>query len=162
MSIREWLFGKNKVVHTHLKVPMPKVKPCKPDYDDMVGEPVISFIESLHRDKKRYKLSFIGVDGCTYALYHWMNNAGHIELIDTKVGKTYQAYVHNGRLYSVHNIPFSLNAWEMKAIQEAFMTHRSEARARQSKIQSAGQTRIREAQWAQEKIDRLEYAKQFQ
>lgn len=161
MGILNWLFGENKVVHTHLKVPMPEVKPTR-KYDHMVGEPVVSFLDSLERNPKRYRLEVIGKE-CEYTgvVYHWMGQDGYYKLTDTKNGDTYQVYVHDSRLYTVHNLPFSLNHWELKAIHSAFKDRRMAARTRLERIVSSAQTRRRLESDAREKATRLHYANRF-
>ncbi|WVS24631.1 hypothetical protein PSPHG_CDS_0150 [Pseudomonas phage Psxphi15] len=157
MGILNWLFGENKVVHTHLKDKKPE-----PKYDRMVGEPVVSFLDSLERNPKRYRLEVIGKE-CEYTgvVYHWMGQDGYYKLTDTKNGDTYQAYVHDSKLYTVHNLPFNLNHWELVAIHSAFKDRRMAARTRLERMISSAQTRRRLESDAREKAARLHYANRF-
>lgn len=165
-AIKNWL---SDVEHT-FEVRHPKPETQEEQNARMVGEPVTSFIASLHREPKRYKLeSVLNVADFTgqfpgYTCYNWMKNgAGRWKLTDRKTGKVYGAYVHESdRVYEVYGLPFSLNHWELKALHAAFMLFRFPARHRVAENYTKRCERAREAKWAQEKLDRAEYAKQFQ
>lgn len=162
MGILNWLFGENKVVHTHLKDEEPK-----PKYDRMVGEPVVSFLETLEKNPKRYKLEKVlklsSDEYPNYTCYDWMRGAGHYKLTDLKTGNTWAAYVHGqDRVHQVYGLPFDLNHWELKALWEGFNTFRLKSRERRELMVNAQHTRLREEKLAQERIERALYAKQFQ
>lgn len=128
----------------------------------VVGEPVISFIESLHREKsRRYSFSRINREQYGGELYHWMSGDGFFQLIDLKTARRYQMYIHDKKLYDVAGLPFELNYWEKSALFEAWLNYRVEARQRRARIKSSRIRRERESVAAQEKIDREEFAKQF-
>lgn len=157
MGMFSWLFGENKIVHTHLKAE-PSHK-----YDSMVGEPVISFLESLEREPKRYKLE-PALSECEYTgkMYPWMSKSGLCKVTDTKVGTVWLAYLNEKDLYSVTGLPFSLNHWELKAINNAFHSRRMSARIRRDRMYESARVRFREGQRVKELADRAAYAKQFQ
>lgn len=161
MGILNWLFGKNKVVHTHLKGKEPE-----PKYDRMVGEPVTSFIASLAREPKRYKLERVLTlkEYPRYTCYNWMNKgAGAWKLIDRKTGNSYVAYSHEpDKIWKVYGLPFELNHWELVALHEAFMLFRIKARMHLAENYTKRCERERSRKSVQEKIDRLAFAKQFQ
>lgn len=163
-AIKKWLQSDGEPHYK--KIPNFRPETKQETHDRMVGEPVTSFIASLHREPKRYKIErvlklneFPG-----YTCYNWMHKgAGTWKLTDRKTGKTYGAYIHDAeRLYAVYGLPFDLNWWELKALYEAFGMFRFPARTRLAESYTRRCERAREAKWAQEKLDRAEYAKQFQ
>lgn len=128
----------------------------------MVGEPVISFIESLHREcSRRYVMSVIEPYQYTGPKHHWMVHQNFYQLLDKKTGSVYQGYIHDNRLYDVVGLPFELNGWEKAALFDAFLGFRCAARDRLDKMKYNRWERDRFAEQAQEKIDREEFAKQF-
>lgn len=135
-------------------------------YSSLVGEPVTSFIASLHREPKRYKLERVlrieTTEFPSFTNYHWMHGAGHYRLLDRKTGKVYAAYVHEcGRVYRVYGLPFELNHWELEALWDAFLYFRIESRERKESIRTWVQRRVRLEAEAQEKLDRQRFAEQF-
>lgn len=142
-------------------LPKPHVEYCS-----MVGEPVTSFIASLRREPKRYKLErtlrLNPTEFPEYTQYHWMHGAGHYTLTDKKTGNVYAAYVHESdRVYDVYGLPFKLNHWELVALWKEFQFFRAEARARKESIDTYWVKRARLAAEAQEKLDRQRFADQF-
>lgn len=135
-------------------------------YCSMVGEPVTSFIASLRREPKRYKLEKLlriqSAEFPSFTNYHWMHGAGHYKLTDKKTGNEYAAYVHEcNRVYDVYGLPFKLNHWELTALWEAFQEFRLEARVREESIRTYWVKRARLEAEAQEKLDRQRLADQF-
>ena len=131
-------------------------------FHSMVGEPVISFIESLHREgNRRYKFSFIKRAEYKGEKHHWMNENGFRQMVDVKTNSVYQLYVFDDSLYNVVGLPFDLNGWEKNALIHAWMTYRQKARQRLAKMRHDRYRREREAAYAQEKLDREQFAKQF-
>lgn len=136
------------------------------EYCSMVGEPVTSFIASLRREPKRYKLEKVlrieTTDFPSFTNYHWMHGAGHYTLTDKKTGSVYAAYVHESdRVYDVYGLPFKLNHWELVALWKEFQLFRAEARARKESISTHRMRRARLAADTQEKLDRQRFADQF-
>lgn len=135
--------------------------------EEMIGEPVKTFLQSLKQDRKRYKLQrVLKLSKGKYpdfTCYHWMKGAGFWELTDTKTGKTFGAYVHEeARVYEVYSLPFRLNPWELKALWDAFNgDYRAAAKKRKQRIDTARLTRDRATRHAQEQKTRLEFAEQF-
>lgn len=132
----------------------------------MVGEPVTSFIASLKREPKRYKLvrelRIPSDEFPTFTCYHWMHGAGYYTLLDKKTGTKYAAYVHEaGRVYDVYGLPFQLNHWELVALFEAFDEHRGAARQRLYEVREWANRRARAQREAQEVADRQRFAEQF-
>lgn len=152
-SFKKWALAPEKDSIMELA---PKTK-----YDSMVGEPVISFLESLEREPKRYKLESLSECEYTGDVYHWMNESGLHKLTDTKHGTEYPAYIHGKVLYSVSGLPFDLNHWELKAIYTAFVELRRPARIRRERIREAAYQRERDKQVKKELEDRLQYAQRF-
>lgn len=147
-------------------IPAPTLPIPRVEYFSMVGEPVTSFIASLRREPKRYKLEKVDIftSKCqpSYTHYHWMHGAGHYKLTDKKTGNVYAAYVHESdRVYDVYGLPFKLNHWELKALWNEFQHFRAEARARKESIDTYWVKRARLAAEAQEKLDRQRFADQF-
>lgn len=139
--------------------------PCV-EYCSMVGEPVTSFIASLRREPKRYKLEKVlrieTTDFPSFTNYHWMHGAGHYKLTDKKTGNVYAAYVHESdRVYDVYGLPFKLNHWELVALWKEFQCFRAEARVRKESIDTYWVKRARLEAEAQEKLDRQRFADQF-
>lgn len=133
----------------------------------MVGEPVTSFIASLAREPKRYKIERVLTlkEFPKYTHYHWMNSgsAGTWKFTDTKTGLTLGAYVHEeGRVWAVYGLPFDLNHWELKAIYMAFYNSRHKAEERKERMRQSARERARKFKEELEKVDRLAFAKQFQ
>lgn len=131
-------------------------------HESMVGEPVISFIQSLHREgSRRYKFSNIDRVAYKGTVHSWMNFADFYELVDAKTGNVFQAYLHDYKLHAVHGLPFDLNGWEKEAIFEAFQTYRQPARDRRSRMRMARAHRERAVQIKREAMLREEFAQQF-
>lgn len=146
--------------------PTPAVKEPEPEFDSMVGEPIISFIHSLRRERnRRYvlkesdSLAFHEAGG--EGKQHWMHNAQFYELLDKNTGIVYQALYYNEQVYHITNLPFSLNHWEMKILGKEFNNYREEARKRRGKMRCTQRWMERQAEWQQEKLVREEFAKQF-
>lgn len=126
-----------------------------------------SFIASLRREPKRYKLEKVlklpSHEFPAYTCYNWMHGAGHYTLLDKKTGIKYAAYVHErGRIYDVYGLPFQLNHWELIALFGAFDEYRSAARVRRHEIRDWANRRARLQREAQEVADRQKFAEQFQ
>ncbi|WKV20402.1 hypothetical protein 16Q_009c [Pseudomonas phage 16Q] len=160
MSIISWLFGENKVVHTHLKAKIPAVKSTR-KWDSLVGEPVISFITSLEETPKRYL-----VRNVTFEHFggHGTGAFDTYKMKDTKTGDVYEAYfnTHTGQISLVLNLPFELNILELRALTEAFKNRRLPAILRRHSIHSAAKERERLAKIAGEASSRAEFSKRFQ
>lgn len=138
------------------------VDPIVPTCHSMVGEPVISFIESLHREKnRRYSFSRITRHQYKGEKAHWMSDSGFFQMVDAKTGRHYQMFLHDNTLYNVVGLPFELNHWEKTALFEAWLKYRSKAKMRSRRITSNRARHEREAAYAQELIDREQFAKQF-
>lgn len=135
--------------------------------EEMIEEPVKTFLQSLKQDRKRYKLQrVLKLSNGKYpdfTCYHWMKGAGFWELTDTKTGNTFAAYVHEeGRVYEVYSLPFRLNHWELKALWDAFNgNHREKAKVRKGRIRDSRWKREREAALAREAQLKKEFVEQF-
>lgn len=148
-------------------VEAPKQEAPVVNHSDMVGEPVTSFIASIRREPKRYKLEEVPYLQewdkvvLTYPRYHWMNGKVY-KLLDRKNGNTYHAYVQRGQgIYEVCDLQFKLNGWELKALWEEFKLFRLEARTRKKSMLEARGKRLRLEAIAEEKFHRQRLAEQF-
>lgn len=160
-SLKKLVFGENIPLIEAL-APTPVGK-----YHEMVGEPVISFLDSLKREPKRYKLEkVLKIDTAlfpAFTCYHWMHGAGFYRLTDRKSGLIWEAYVHeSGSVYRVMGLPFSLNGWELRAIFGAFAGFRQEARIRKERLSSWRADKAYHIQRQRELAEREGYAKHFQ
>lgn len=141
----------------------PYIEPCVPRYDEMVGEPVISFIESLHRERaRRYVISDLDVSQYRGEKHYWMSQRNFYQLLDKKTGTIYQGYIHDNRLYAVVGLPFDLSGWEYTALFDAFLGYRVDARNRLNKMKHKRWLRNRDIAKAEELANRAAFAKQFQ
>ncbi|ATN92885.1 hypothetical protein QGX11_gp122 [Pseudomonas phage PPSC2] len=162
-TFKKWLASDGKPHHTKA---LPSRETLEEQDAHMVGEPVTSFIASLAREPKRYKIERVLTldEFPKYTAYHWMHSgAGSWKFTDTKTGLTLGAYVHEqGRVYAVYGLPFDLNHWELKAIYTAFYKGRHKAEERKERMRQSAWERARKFKEEREKIDRLAFAKQFQ
>lgn len=128
----------------------------------MVGEPVISFIESLNRERnRRYEFAHIDRIDYTGQVFDWMGFSDFYQMTDRKTGNVFQALLLENRLYSVHGLPFDLNGWELEAIFRAILSYRQDAIRRRARIRHNRSIRDYQAKQKQETIAREQYAKQF-
>lgn len=156
MGFRNWLFGENKVVHKHLK---PEAKPTH-KWDSLVGEPVISFINSLEETPKRYLVRNVSFEHFgeyrtgAYETY---------QMKDTKTGDVYEAYFskYSGQICLVLNLPFDLNCAELRALTEAFKNRRLPSILRLHRMVSSHEERNRLKKVALETSKRAEFAERF-
>lgn len=136
-------------------------------YDSCVGEPVISFLESLKANPKRYRLrevcqSVVEENDDTFEEYEWHRGCTFYSLLDRKTGKTYYArnsYRHE--LGEVYDLPFSLNHWECLAITKAFQNLKEKVIIRRIRLHDLQTTRARLAREATQLAVRNEFAQQF-
>lgn len=136
----------------------------------MVGEPVISFVRCLKSTPKRFKLRVHSrghVDSFDLwpARYSWMHKhdgtTGYYSLEDRNDGSMYYTILHKGSIYSVSGIQFSLNAWEMRYIRDAFFKFRKKAVDRKEKIEQAAWDRYWKVKNEVEKIERTTLMEKF-
>lgn len=164
-TLKKWLMSDGKPHYGYYEI-MPKPETQEELEARMVGEPVTSFIASLAREPKRYKIERIPTlnEFPKYTCYNWMHKgAGTWKFTDTKTGLTLGAYVHDpGRLCSVYGLPFDLNHWELKALYMAFYNRRNKAQERKERMRQSACERAWKLKKEREKIDRLAFAKQFQ
>lgn len=144
-----------------------KTEPEVPAYISMIGEPVTSFIASLKREPKRYKLTKVLVLGDTEwevpvgERYSWMNGS-YYTLLDTKTGRKYTGYIHdNEYLYAVYGLPFDLNHWELQELWKTFKYQREAARNRKNRMEENRRERTRVEALEEEKVIREQFAEQF-
>lgn len=137
--------------------------------DRMVGEPVLSFVKCLKKNPKRFKLkahSRKHVDSTDFwpIRYHWMGAAHtwYWSLEDRKDGSMYYAITHNGKIYSIKGLNFSLNGWETTYILEAFLTFRMAARERLAKISERKWDERRKKEAVKESMERMLLKEKFQ
>jgi hypothetical protein len=150
----------------------------KKRFDSMVGEPVISFIESYEREPYRYRVRPMKSTEWEGNVYGWMKGIGkYYKLVDRKTGSEYTAYISqeygvmhsterlNERLDQVVGLPFELNYCEKAAIIKVLVDRYNRdgvVGKRISRIRQMNHDRDRAIKDAQEKQTRLEFAKQFQ
>ena len=131
----------------------------------MIGEPVTSFIASLAREPRRYKVErVLTLDEFPgYTCYGWMNHgAGTWKMTDTKTKLVVGAYIHErGKIYNVYGLPFDLNHWELKALYEAFHSRYYKAQQRKERIRADALQRAWKLKNEREQVDRLLYAEMF-
>lgn len=141
----------------------PLAEPYEHPHSSMVGEPVISFIESLHREgARRYAFSTIELtEYIGKKQLWWGDSCLFFQLIDKKTKSVYQGVIHNNKVYTVVGLPFELNGWELGALFEAYLGYRQAAYDRMHKIQHIRLKREREVAQRLELIQREEYAKRF-
>lgn len=158
-AIKNWF---SDVKHT-IEVQRPETK--EEADARMIGEPVTSFLASLAKDRRRYKIERVNTldEFPKYTCYDWMHNgAGTWKFIDTKTGLELGAYIHErGRVYQVYGLPFDLNHWELKAVYEGFTKRREKAEARRERMRQSAQKRAWIFKAEREKADRLRYAEMF-
>lgn len=141
----------------------PLAEPYEPAHVSMVGEPVVSFIKSLHREAgRRYVISEIDPFEYIGEKYYWMKQPNFYQLLDKKTGSIYQGYIHDNQLYSVVGLPFDLNGWEKAALFDAFLGFRCAARDRLDKMKYNRRVRERAIDRAEALVNRSAYAKRFQ
>lgn len=139
--------------------------------DPMVGEPVISFVKCLNNNPKRFKLSFhayayVKESGLWGEIYDWMSKdssyTGYAKLLDKHNGDVYYGVIHQGRLYSVKGVNFSLNGWELLYIMQAFMNFRRKSKERKERMLLEQFTRQRRIKEDEDKRERLKLMEKFQ
>lgn len=149
----------------HAETPVPKQTAREELKSRMIGEPVTSFLASLAREPKRYKLERVLTlnEFPRYTCYDWMHKgAGTWKFTDTKTGLSLGAYVHEaGMVHAVYGLPFDLNHWELEALYNGFYENRNKAQERLDRMRESACRRARELKCKLEKIDRLRYAEMF-
>lgn len=167
-SFKKWALRGNPLAEPYIAPrDTPRVTPCVEPrvsrYDEMVGEPVISFIESLHRERgRRYTFSSITAAEYTGQKHYWMGERGFFKMVDKKTNLVYHGLTYDYRLYTIVGLPFDLNGWELKALFEAFMAYRQPVVERYHSMVSRRQQRLWKQARSQELLNRAAFAKQFQ
>jgi len=140
------------------------------EYHSLVGEPVISFLNSLKSNPKRYRVRRVSLHHLAgtvpgFKRYEWMHegNTDLFTLNDRKTGAVYYARVSgaDGKLQQVYGLPFNLNHYEHAAIKQEVVKLHAKGRQRLRSIENSRGERERLAKEAAELVKRLEFAGQF-
>ena len=145
------------------------VPPLQEAGNPLIGEPVKSFVESLEREPRRYRIRQITMGEASanakdFQKYTWMSKSSGTEfykLKDRKTFRVYYAHVENHRIYKVFDLPFELNGYEMHELSKALYNHAQKPRMRLWSIQSLEAQRAREEKAKREEGARIEFAAQF-
>lgn len=141
----------------------------QPIVNNMVGEPVLSFVKCLQADPKRFKLKvhsrkYVDSTDNWPIRYHWMGDqtfTGYWSLEDRKDGSMYYAIQHKGEIYSINGLNFSLNGWETKYISEAFFNFRLPARQRLNQMSERKWEVYRKKEAVKESMERMLLKEKF-
>lgn len=137
------------------------------EYGPCVGEPVVSFLNSLNENPSRYRVrsaslaDIAKVEG--FVFYKWMadGNTSFYSMLDRKTGITYYARTGEDKVREVYGLPFNLNHYEMQAIKTGIIHRVGDSRSRLWRRECSRRELERKAQLAAEMGARLEFAKQF-
>lgn len=135
---------------------------------DWIGEPVVSFLDSVYSDPKRYTIRKIDVSQYKGTIHEWMekdaewsDDEGFFELTDQKTGHVYQAFAHIRTVREVLDLPFQLTWWESEVLFRALYFRRAAACMRKRDIARNKAERERAANAVTEKLAREEFARRF-
>lgn len=138
--------------------------------DRMVGEPVLSFVKCLNTNPKRFRLkshsrSHVDSTNLWPERYKWMDDqmhTGYWSLEDRKDGSMYYAIQHNGKIYSIKGLNFSLNGWETAYLCKALFKFRLPARQRLNEMSERKWEIYRKKEAVKESLERMILKEKFQ
>lgn len=148
-------FSKNVVAEATAEKVAQKVDP-------LIGEPVVSFINSFKENPKRFR--FKAVKHPASYPHKWMtsSNTVLVNMYDKKTGNVFTAVMYEDKLYDVLGLGFSLNHWEKSEIFYVVDNYRYAIAKRRYDMIASRNRRDREKREVVEKAARAELAKQFQ
>lgn len=112
------------------------------EHRNMVGEPVLTLLNSLKENPNRFKVYRLTLDEYISAqggdIYSWMkgNLVNFYKFIDRQSEITHTCVTSDHKLYRIDGLPFNLNWWELDVLNRAFRKARepSYERIRQRRI----------------------------
>lgn len=145
--------------------------PINPNDYTMIGEPIVTLVESLQKNHKRFKIEELTFNEYAQVapaadVYDWMltGNIRFYKFTDTKSQVTKTLVAHDKRVYRVDDLEFRLNGWELRVLYLAFqkVKLRSESVKRLRRMRCSVNERARREELNAENIAREVYAAIFE